>query len=263
MDKRKRRVMPSHPQKTVVLCLSGHDPGGGAGIQADIETLAALDCHAAPLVTCLTEQDSSRVYGVHPVPETLLRQQARRILDDYRISVIKVGLLGSPGAANVVRHVLEILPDIPLILDPVLASGSGQAMSHVEILRPLLPLASLITPNRKEARELSGATTPDDCARTLLDGGCPAVLITGADESEHGKVTNSLYQGEHSRHWQWPRLPGSYHGSGCTLASAVAAGLARGKDLEAAVDAAQHYTWHALQRAFQPGRGQLVPGRCP
>ncbi len=255
--------MAHKDQKPVVLCLSGHDPGGGAGIQADIETLAALGCHAAPLVSCLTEQDSRRVHGVHPVPETLLGQQAQRILDDYRISVIKVGLLGGPGAARVVRHLAETLPDIPLVLDPVLASGAGQAMSPADILGPLLPLASLITPNRREARELSGETTPDDCARVLSEKGCPAILITGADESEHGRLTNSLYREKHIRHWQWPKLPGSYHGSGCTLASAVAAGLARGKDLEAAVDAAQHYTWNALQRAFQPGRGQLLPGRCP
>ena len=255
--------MTNQDKKPVVLCLSGHDPGGGAGIQADIETLTALGCHAASLVTCLTEQDSIRVYGVHPVPEALLRQQARRILEDYRISAIKVGLLGGSGAARVVRHLAETLPEVPLVLDPVLASGGGQAMSPADILGPLLPLASLITPNRREARELSGAVTPEDCARALGDRGCPAVLITGADESEHGKVTNSLYREKHIRHWQWPKLPGSYHGSGCTLASAVAAGLARGKALEAAVDAAQHYTWNALQRAFQPGRGQMVPGRCP
>ncbi len=255
--------MTNQDKKTVVLCLSGHDPGGGAGIQADIETLAAMGCHAAPLVSCLTVQDSRQVYGVHPVPETLLRQQARRILEDYRISAIKVGLLGGSGAARVVRQLAETLPDVPLVLDPVLASGAGQAISPADILDPLLPLTSLITPNRREARELSGAVTPDDCARALGDRGCQAVLITGADESEHDKVTNSLYREKHVRHWQWSKLPGSYHGSGCTLASAVAAGLARGKDLEAAVDAAQHYTWNALLRAFQPGRGQMVPGRCP
>ncbi|WP_457673139.1 bifunctional hydroxymethylpyrimidine kinase/phosphomethylpyrimidine kinase [Thiolapillus sp.] len=255
--------MSSGPQKPVVLCLSGHDPGGGAGIQADIETLAAHGCHAAPLVTCLTEQDSSRVYAVHAVAEDILWQQARRILDDYAVAAIKVGLLGSAGAASVVQRAREQHPDLPLVLDTVLASGGGQAMSGPDILQPLLPLASVITPNRREARALSGRTLPDDCAHSLRETGCPAVLITGADEPDHGRVTNSLYRDGGTRHWQWQKLPGSYHGSGCTLASAIAAGLALGQDLENAVDAAQHYVWGSLQRAFHPGKGQALPGRCP
>ena len=255
--------MMNSPQKPIVLCISGHDPGGGAGIQADIETLAALGCHAATLISCLTEQDSSRVYRVHPVSPQILQQQAGRILDDYPIAAIKVGLLGHAGAVEVVQGIRRSLPDIPLVLDTVLASGGGQHMSSADLLRPLLPQASLITPNRKEARELSGRTTPDDCAHSLLDAGCPAVLVTGADESSHGQVTNSLYRDNHTRHWQWPRLPGSYHGSGCTLASAIAAGLAMGDPMEKAVDAAQHYSWSSLQKAFQPGNGQLLPGRLP
>jgi hydroxymethylpyrimidine/phosphomethylpyrimidine kinase len=255
--------MTNSPQKPIVLCLSGHDPGGGAGIQADIETLAALGCHAATLITCLTEQDSGRVYRIHPVSPQILQQQARRILDDYPIAAIKVGLLGHAGATELVQAIRGSLPDIPLVLDTVLASGGGQSMSSTDLLHPLLPQASLITPNRKEARELSGKTTPGDCARALLGSGCPAVLITGADESSHGQVTNSLFRENHNRHWQWPRLPGSYHGSGCTLASAIAAGLAQGNSLENAVDSAQHYTWNSLNSAFRPGRGQLLPGRCP
>ncbi len=255
--------MPNNAQKPIVLCVSGHDPGGGAGIQADIETLAAFGCHAASLISCLTEQDSSRVYRIHPVSPDILRQQATRILDDYRIDVIKVGLLGSIGALDVVQQIRAEQPDIPLVLDTVLASGGGQSMSSTKLLLPLLPVAQLITPNRREARQLSGQTAADDCARALHEQGCPAVLITGADESSHGKVINSLYQAHHTRHWQWPKLSGSYHGSGCTLASAVAARLALGSTMEEAVDEAQHYVWNSLQRAFRPGRGQMLPGRCP
>lgn len=250
----------SHP---VVLCLSGLDPSGGAGIQADIETLTAMGCHAASLVTCLTEQDSHRVYRVHPVAANILRQQAQRIIRDYPVAAIKVGLVGDAFVADEIQRIREALPGVPLVLDTVLASGSGQAMSSTDLLLPLLNKASLITPNRREARALSGQNTPEDCARSLLNSGCGAVLITGADESSHGQVTNSLYQKQQTRHWQWPKLPGSYHGSGCTLASAIAGGLARGQPLDEAVDAAQDYTWHALERAFKPGKGQLVPGRVP
>ncbi|BAO43153.1 bifunctional hydroxymethylpyrimidine kinase/phosphomethylpyrimidine kinase [Thiolapillus brandeum] len=247
----------------VVLCISGLDPSGGAGIQADIETLAANGCHAAALITCLTEQDSRRVYRVHPVAADILRQQAQRIIHDYPVAAIKVGLVGDARIAAEIHSICEALPDVPLVLDTVLASGSGQAMSSTDMLLPLLEKARLITPNRREARALSGRTGPEDCAHSLMKRGCGAILITGADESSHGQVTNSLYQEQQTRHWQWPKLPGSYHGSGCTLASAIAGGLARGQTLDDAVDAAQNYTWHALDRAFHPGKGQFIPGRYP
>ncbi len=253
--------MKPAPSRPTVLCISGHDPSGGAGIQADIETLAAHCCHTVTLLSCLTEQDSSRVYRIHPVAPEILWQQARRIVDDFAIAAIKVGLVGDLRIAQEIRRIHQALPGVPLVLDTVLASGGGQAMSSTGIVHPLLDRASLITPNRREARQLSGQTEPADCARSLLDLGCGAVLITGADESSHGQVTNSLYQEQQTRHWQWPKLPGSYHGSGCTLASAIAANLAGGHPLEEAVDRAQHYTWHTLEKAFKPGRGQWLPGR--
>lgn len=254
----------SHPVSTpVVLCISGHDPSGGAGIQADIEAVAALGCHAATLITCLTVQDSARVVELYPVQTRMLSEQAQLIMQDYRIAVIKVGLLGSMETASSVLEIRQQLPHIPMVLDTVLSSGSGQSMSAVEFLEPLLPLSTLITPNRREARALSGESTPDTCAEKLLRTGCKAVLITGADESSHDQVTNTLYTANQTRHWQWPKLAGSYHGSGCTLAASVAANLAKGQALADAVGNAQEYTWNSLKHGFQPGSGQHIPRRCP
>ncbi len=254
----------SHPVSTpVVLCISGHDPSGGAGIQADIETVAAQGCHAATLITCLTVQDSARVVEVYPIQTRIMLDQARLIMQDYPIAAIKVGLLGSKEAASSILTIRQQLPHIPMVLDTVLASGSGQNMSATEFLKPLLPLSTLITPNRREARALSGETAPDACAEKLLQLGCEAVLITGADESCHDQVTNTLYAATQTRHWQWPKLAGSYHGSGCTLAASIAANLARGQMLADAVGNAQEYTWNTLKRSFQPGSGQYIPRRYP
>ncbi|WP_456417653.1 bifunctional hydroxymethylpyrimidine kinase/phosphomethylpyrimidine kinase [Thiolapillus sp.] len=247
--------------KPVVLCISGHDPGGGAGVQADIEAVAARGCHAATLITCLTVQDSSKVTELHPVQPQILLAQARLLIQDYAIAAIKVGLLGSRETAECIRQIRQQLPHIPMVLDTVLASGGGQALGAVEFLKPLLPLSTIITPNRREARELSGETSPDACADKLLQLGCKAVLITGADESTGEQVTNTLYSNGHIRHWQWPKLPGSYHGSGCTLAASIAAHLAKGQSLADAVSLAQEYTWKALQHGYRPGSGQFLPER--
>ncbi|WP_456378080.1 bifunctional hydroxymethylpyrimidine kinase/phosphomethylpyrimidine kinase [Thiolapillus sp.] len=247
--------------KPVVLCISGHDPGGGAGIQADIEAVAAQGCHAATLITCLTVQDSNKVVELHPVQPLILLAQAQLIIQDYPIAAIKVGLIDNQETAACIRQIREQLPDTPMVLDTVLASGGGQAMGTADYLQPLLPLSTIITPNRREARKLSGETGPDACAKKLLQLGCESVLITGADESTGKKVTNSLYHNGNSRHWQWPKLPGSYHGSGCTLAASIAACLAKNQPLADAVAFAQEYTWKSLQHGFRPGSGQLLPGR--
>lgn len=247
--------------KPVVLCISGHDPSGGAGIQADIESIAAQGCHGVSLITCLTVQDSNRVSEIHPVQPRILLAQAKMIIGDCQIDAIKIGLLGSGEIATAIQQICQMLPGVPVVLDTVLASGGGQAMSAVAYLKPLIPLSAIITPNRQEARKLSGESTPDACADTLLQLGCDAVLITGADESSHEQVTNTLYSDDHTRHWQWPKLPGSYHGSGCTLAASIAANLAKKAPLADAVGMAQEYTWDSLQRGFQPGAGQFIPGR--
>jgi hydroxymethylpyrimidine/phosphomethylpyrimidine kinase len=254
----------------VVLAIGGHDPGGGAGIQADVEAIAANGAHAATLITCLTVQDSCDVRSLHPVAPDLLARQADLLLADMRVATIKIGLLGSPEIAAAVSAILRHLPQIPVVLDPVLAAGGGSDLAEDELLErlreQLLPRSDLITPNIPEALRLSGLRgdpTLDDCAHALLKLDARAVLITGTHEPRGAtRITHRLYRPEHPpRVSHWQRLPGDYHGSGCTLAAAVAARLARGEPLELAVDSALDYTWRTLQRGFRCGRCQAMPDR--
>ena len=253
--------MDSSRNPPIVLALSGHDPSGGAGIQADIEAIQAQGCHAATAITCLTVQDSAHVHALFPVSADLFTRQALCVLEDLRPRVIKIGLVCTTAIAEAIGELLAARPEVTVVLDPVLQSGTGRPMSTAEFLRPLLPFCTLITPNRQEARLLSGQETPEDCARSLLEQGAGAVLITGADEAESDQVLNTLYQAEQTRHWQWPRLSGSYHGSGCTLASSLAARLALGDDQVRACEEAQQYTFDSIRNASNPGQGQYLPRR--
>ena len=245
----------------VVLALSGHDPCGGAGIQADIEAIQAQGCHPATAITCLTVQDSVRVHALFPVSSDLFLRQSRCVIKDLQPRGIKIGLISSRAIAEAIGELLTEIPEVPVVLDPVLHSGNGRPMSTVEFLQPLLPLCTLVTPNRKEARLLGGAEEMEACARALLREGAGSILITGADEAEADQVVNTLYDTNQTRHWRWPRLPGSYHGSGCTLASAIAARLALGETLATAVEQAQQYTFDSIEKACRPGHGQHLPRR--
>ncbi|MCW8907980.1 MAG: hydroxymethylpyrimidine/phosphomethylpyrimidine kinase [Sedimenticola sp.] len=254
-----------HPAKPIVLSIAGHDPSGGAGIQADIETLTALGCHPATCISSLTLQDSHNVYQLRPLQADWIGQQLEILFQDYPVACIKIGLLGSAETATMLADLLRRKPHIPLVIDPILAAGGGTALATDLLIETLLgqlfPLATVITPNAPEARRLAGKQTLDACAERLLETGCGAVLITGTHEESSG-VVNRLYRPNAPVTSQsWPRLAHSYHGSGCTLASAIAAGLARGMPLEEAVSRAQTYTWDSLSAGWRPGKGQHLPDR--
>ncbi len=257
------------PENTrpIVLSISGHDPSGGAGIQADIETLNALGCYPTSVITCLTTQDSSNVHRLTPLPPAGIREQAETILADLPVRAIKIGLIGSAGIAKMLASLLSEHTHIPVILDPVLATGGGTDLASDQLLKSileqLLPLTAISTPNSEEARRLACMQSLPQCADRLLQQGCESVLITGTHEASDN-VTNTLYRrGIPTIDWNWPRLPHSYHGSGCTLASAIAAGLAKGLSIEESAAQAQKYTWNALQQGWRPGKGQHVPDRAP
>lgn len=250
----------------LVLAIGGHDPGGGAGIQADIESIGANNCHAATVVTCLTIQDSCDLTSLHPVDPGQLIAQAEAVFGDCRIDAIKIGLLGDPTIAQALVTLLEKHPVPPVIFDPVLATGAGSDLASeklLEVIRyQILPLCRLITPNSLEARRLCGVDSSlDECARMLLTYGVKSVLITGAHE-QATTVCNRLYDQTgllDESHWE--RLPGEYHGSGCTLAAAIAALLARGVPLSEAVRQGQAYSWQSLKQGFRNGRCQSLPNR--
>lgn len=257
----------------IVMVFAATDPTGGAGLQADIMTLASMGCHPVSVVTAITVQDTMGVDGVLPIDGEWVSDQARCILEDMPVAAFKIGVLGSLEAVAAVAEVVSDYPEIPLILDPVLASGRGDELASEDMLAAirelLIPQTTIITPNSLEARRLAAEETDDgedhpdlaECARRILDSGCEYVLITGTHENT-GEVVNTLYNSEGVvRSDSWPRLPGSYHGSGCTLASALAATIANGVDMEEAVRDAQEYTWQSLKLAFRPGMGQHIPDR--
>ena len=266
---------PSAPSlfPPIVLSFAASDPSGGAGIQADLMTLSAMGCHALSVITALTVQDTIGVESVLAIDSEWVEDQARALLEDMPVAAFKIGLLGSVENIAVIAEILSDYPDIPLVLDPVLASGRGDELADEDMISALrellLPQTTILTPNSPEARRLAddGSESEEDdlplieVARRLVAFGCEYVLLTGTHENTP-QVVNSLY-GEHGliRSDPWDRLPGSYHGSGCTLASAIAANLAGGLPVEDAVRDAQDYTWQALAAGFRPGMGQFIPDR--
>ena len=271
----------------VILSFAGSDPSGGAGIQADLLTIAAMGCHPLTVITAITVQDTAGVEAIHVLDSDWVADQARALLEDMPVAVFKIGMLGSLENVAAIAEIVSDYPDIPLILDPVLASGRGDEMAGEEIILAikelLLPQTTVLTPNSVEARRLAmfeageddDGSDPvadaeeeednpdlDESARRLIELGAEYVLITGTHENTP-KVVNTLYgeSGKRIRADTWERLPGSYHGSGCTLASAIAASIANGLDVLDAVREAQEYTWNTLASGYRPGMGQYIPDR--
>jgi hydroxymethylpyrimidine/phosphomethylpyrimidine kinase len=266
--------MPTNLPDTppIVLTFAATDPSGGAGMQADILTIASMGCHPLSVVTAVTVQDTSGVDDVMPIDAEWVADQARAVLEDMPVAAFKIGLLGSVENIAAIAEVISDYPDIPLVFDPILASGRGDELANEDMrdaMRELLlPQTTILTPNSIEARRLiqdeeNDEDNPDlaECAKRIIQLGCEYVLVTGTHEHTP-KVINILY-GAHGvvRSDDWPRLPGIYHGSGCTLASAIAALLANGLSVEEAIKEAQEYTWQALKYGFRPGMGQHIPDR--
>lgn len=254
------------------MSFAASDPTCGAGLQADLLTVAALGCHPVTVATALTVQDTAGVEDLLSFDGAWVADQARALLEDMPVAAFKLGLLGNVEVIATVAEILSDYPETPVVFDPVLASGRGDAFADEDavaaMIELLLPLTDLLTPNslevRRLAQELGGsADVPglSECARRLIGAGAAHVLVTGTHE-QGLRVVNTLY-GSHGpiRSDTWERLPGSYHGSGCTLASAIAAQLAWGQPLPEAVRAGQHYTWHSLAAGFRPGMGQFIPQR--
>jgi hydroxymethylpyrimidine/phosphomethylpyrimidine kinase len=267
-----------------VLVFAATDPTGGAGLQADLLALSSLGCHALSVVTAVTVQDTLGVEDFLPIDPEWISDQARAVLEDMPVAAFKLGMLGSVETVQAIAEIVADYPDIPLVYDPVLASGRGDDLATEEMIEAvrelLLPQVTLLTPNSLEARRLAeipqedehgepieaheDEDTPldlDTCALRLQDMGCEFVLITGSHEHTP-QVVNALYTPEGDVHTlSWDRLPDSYHGSGCTLSSAIAALLAQGIDMETAVKSAQEYTWEALRNGWRLGMGQFIPDR--
>ena len=266
-------------KRPCVLVFAGLDPSGGAGIQADIQAIAAMGAHALPIVTTLTVQDNDRVYGITPVDPRIVQQQIAALINKIDIAAIKIGIVGSAAIAELIASCISTLrennPQLPVVLDPVLASGHGDDLTKedaIQIIAPLRKLATLITPNTLEAQKLTHKFTHQlteqhtseiqtiEQQADLLMQDTPHVLIKGG-HAQDANVINRWFSQAQTRSWSWARLEGEFHGSGCTLASAIAAGLAQGWSMETSLEQAQTYTQQALESAFAIAAGQLIPQR--
>ena len=218
-----------------------------------------------PVLSCLTVQDTRNVYGAEAVDPDLIRQQLKCVAEDAPIHAIKTGALGSAAVVDVLVEFLGKHPDIPVITDPVVKAAGGGDLADEELLAAmknrLFPFAEMITPNGIELALLGESDNPDEAARKLLEKGCASVLATGG----HGTgihITNTLYN--HSptpMSWNVERIGGEYHGTGCTLAAAIAAGRAQGLSPRAAISQAQSYVHRTILHALEVGTGQPVPDR--
>ena len=253
-------------KRPAVLVFAGLDPTGGAGLQADIEAVGAMGGHALPVATAITAQDTRDVKSCTPISAVSIIEQARAVLDDIQVDAFKVGLAGSVEAIGAIHTILTDYENIPVVVDPVCASGAGTLLSDDEqmdaMVSMLLPLATVVTPNTVEARLLTPeADSLNAAAQELLSYGCEFVLLTGTHD-ESPDIVHRLYADRRLvQSFQCERLAGNYHGSGCTLSSAIAALLGHGLDPLAAVGEALDYTLGTLKHATSMGGGQLIPHR--
>ncbi len=258
-------MLPVKSKRPVILSVSAHDPSGAAGIQADMETVNSYHNHCVSVITALTAQNTGKFESILPQNPMVFRKQAELLLADIKIDACKIGLIGSDLLVHEINDILCETNDIPVVLDPVLHSGTGSNLSSDDIvstlLDTLLPKITIITPNIKEALTLSGKSNLADSATVLLEKGCRNVLITGADQASD-KVVNVLYRQDYDPvEYVWEKLQGTYHGSGCTLASALTCELLIENDIPTAVHKAQEYTLQTLKRAVQLGNSQFHPQR--
>ena len=259
--------------RPVVLCFSGLDPSGGAGLQADIEAIGQSGAHAAIACTAVTIQSSQQVFGFEACAASLVKAQATAVLDDLPVSAIKSGMLGTTDNIAMLTKLFAdqvIDNNTPFVLDPVLVANSGGSLGDektlVSAFRQLLPYATLITPNTHELRALSGEQDLHVGAKKLCAQGAHAVLVKTSHDFDSGDIEQYLYiQGEMVHKSTLPRLDGEFHGSGCSLASFIAGRLAIGDALIDAVKAADSWITQTLRAADAPHpddtQAQLIPNR--
>ena len=253
--------------RPTVLCFSGLDPSGGAGLQADIEAIGQSGAHAAIACTALTIQNSQQVFGFEATSKELLLAQAHAVVGDLPIKCVKSGMLGTTDNIAALAEFLREHPYYLYVLDPVLVANSGGSLGDqatlVKAFIELIPLATVLTPNTVELRALTGIQDIDQATAKLFEMGAQAVLIKGGHEDTPDYIRNALYsKGQLVSETHCPRLEGEYHGSGCSLASFIAGRLAQGDELKVAVNHAEAWLFGVLKNAEMPvPNGQRIPKR--
>jgi len=255
----------------VVLTVAGFDGSGGAGIQADINTISALGCYATSVLTALPVQNTTGVKAVHLIPAAVVKQQLETVLEDIRPDAIKIGMIPDEAVLMVICNVLRAYPDIPIIYDPVMVASSGDHLMQKEtisaMVRELFPLIALVTPNLDEAAVLTNTkvnsiSEMEIAGRRITDMGCPSVLLKGG-HLPSGQLTSVLFNADQSRQlFHTERIDtDNTHGTGCTLSAAIAAFIARGEGLNFAVESGIAYVHQAILHGKDvhtgKGRGPL------
>lgn len=246
----------------IVMSITSHDPCGGAGISADIETLSSLGCHCTPIITKLSASDTTSNKDSQVTNANLLVEQIRAILEDITVDLLKIGDIASIGNAEAIHTILNDYPNLTVVLDPDL-SCPGNSPALTEAIKDLLfTQANVVVASEYDAYRLApGADTLAASAHELMEYGFEALLITGTHGSS-SHVRNQLYTHRGLiQHYDWERLPNSFQGAGSTLSAALSAYLAHKLSLAESVQQAQTYTWHALEKGRRIGMGQLLPDR--
>ncbi|MEV8518308.1 bifunctional hydroxymethylpyrimidine kinase/phosphomethylpyrimidine kinase [Dyella marensis] len=249
----------------IALTIAGSDSGGGAGIQADLKAFHARGVHGLSAIAAITSQNTRGVTAVHPVPLAHIGSQLEAVFDDFAIGAVKTGMLGNAAIVRLVAHELRRRQPAWLVVDPVMIATSGARLLTEGAVRAmvheLIPLADVLTPNLPEAEALLGhpirtARDYDRAGVALRALGADAVLLKGG-HARGGEVVDRFYDADGVLELRHPRLRVEGHGTGCTLASAIAAELAKGKPPRAAVRQAVAYVQRALARGYRPGKGEV------
>jgi hydroxymethylpyrimidine/phosphomethylpyrimidine kinase len=260
-------MLPPSRNRPSVLTIAGSDSGGGAGVQADLKTFAAHGVHGTSVITALTAQNTRGVRAIHVPDAAFLRAQLEAVFEDFEIATVKLGMLADARVIHTVADALARYAPTHVVLDPVMIATSGARLLDPDALSALrarlLPLATLVTPNLPEAEQLIGArvqssTEADAALDQLLAQGAHAVLLKGGHIEFEDAVVDRLGYASERVAFRHVRLPGHAHGTGCTLASAIAASLALGSTLSEACRAATDYVHAALVAGYRPGKGDLA-----
>jgi hydroxymethylpyrimidine/phosphomethylpyrimidine kinase len=254
-----------HTAPPIALTIAGSDSGGGAGIQADLKTFHAREVHGLSVIAAITSQNTQGVTAVHTVPLKHIRSQLDAVFDDFAIGAVKTGMLGSASVTRLVAKEMRARKPAWLVVDPVMISTSGARLLDEDaveaMVEELIPLADVLTPNLPEAEALLGkklrkAQDFDRAGKALLKLGARAVLLKGGHSDER-QVIDRFYDESGVMELRHRRLPIEGHGTGCTLASAIAAELAKGHAPRSAVRRAVAYVQRALERSYRPGAGEV------